>query len=373
MWLSIFSLLLSYIIHFRNEVRLQNLVFSDGEGYYAYLPALFLNHDPSFEKSKQAKQTFYADKINFYYAFKTKEGKVVNKYFPGLALMQTPSFLATTAVLKILGKETNGYSNGYMISLILTAFLFLILGIHFLMKSLVLDVSTSVKQQWLAFFAIFFGTNLFFSTLNYPSFSHIYSFFLFGVLLFQFQKYLLSKEQKSLYYIGITLAFIFLVRPTNLIFVAFLLFFFDSWESFIAFLKELFLAKKFPFFKILVPFSVFISLWFLLTKWQTGSFVYWSYQGEGFNFSSPKLLETWFSYRIGIFVHHPILWLALVGLIYLFRENKFKFFVWLLYFFAVSYLISSWWCWDYESTFGHRGFSEHFIIFIFPLLSLLLF
>ncbi len=369
--LCLFFGFLFYFIHFRNETTLQSFVSSDAEGYYAYLPALFLNHDPSYEKPMSDKQSFSKEKILFKYTMKTENGKTTNKCFPGVALLQTPSYLVSTLIQKVFTSNLNGYSNSYILSFLITALLFLVLGIHFFMKSLLLQNYSSELNQWIAFIVIFCGTNLFFSTLNYPFFSHIHSFFLFGILIYQFQKLLISAQQKRLVFIGIILGFLFLVRPTNIVFAAFLLFFFESGKDFLLFLKRSFISQKLGLLKLILPFLSVISMLFFLNKWQTGQFLYWSYQGEGFNFSDPKIGETWFSYRIGIFVHHPILFISLFGLIYLFKENKFKFLIWISYFIGISYLISSWWCWDYESVFGNRGFSEHLLIFSYPLLYLL--
>ncbi|MFN5982621.1 MAG: hypothetical protein ACK479_04095 [Fluviicola sp.] len=369
LWLGVILVFLFYTIHFRNQVNLRSFITSDAEGYFAYLPAFFLHDDPSYAKTMAAKQSYHQEKLTFWYPIKTKNGKTINKCFPGVAVMQAPSFLATTAFLKVIGKPTTGYSNAYLIAALLTAFLFLLIGVHYLTKSL--QVNYSKKEAWIAFLAIFFGTNLFFSTLNYPIFSHIHTFFLYALLLYQFLLLKNKLESKRLIYIGILLGLIALVRPTNLIIVAFLLFFFDSWKEFVAFLRFIFLTKKLHFLKLFLPFFSVLSIWFLMNFWQTGHFVYWSYQGEGFNFTHPRIWESWFSYHIGIFVHHPVLLVAILGLYFLFKENKFKFFVWLIYFFGLSWLVSSWWCWDYESSFGHRGFSEHFIIFIYPLLALI--
>jgi len=43
----------------------------------------------------------------------------------------------------------------------------------------------------------------------------------------------------------------------------------------------------------------------------------------------------------------------------------------MFYFILTVYIISCWWCWDYESEFGHRAMTEHLIIFVFPLAHLL--
>ncbi|MES2587481.1 MAG: hypothetical protein V4622_00790 [Bacteroidota bacterium] len=373
-WIAFASLIFSYLIHFKTDVNFQNMVFSDGSGYYAYLPAFFLQKDASYEKTMKMQESYGEGKQNFSYAIKSKEGKIINKYFPGLAIMQLPAFASASLILYCFDKPLTGYSTTYLLFFYLSSLCYVIIGIYFFLKSLNLYKERNgiekKKVTWISFICIFFGTNLFFSTLAYPSFSHIYSFFLFSLLIYNFQKYLCEERSRRLLFLGFILGFIFLVRPTNILFVFFLPYFFSSFSELKKFVLKFFSFKKTSFLFILVPFLCIASTILFLNKWQTNEYFYWSYQGEGFNFLNPKFFETLFSYRIGIFVHNPILIICLIGLIFIYKENKYKFFAWLFYFLFITYFISTWWCWDYESSFGHRGFSEHFLIFCFPMMYL---
>lgn len=367
-WVFTACLLLAYLIHFSEKMEIRHIVSSDGDGYYAYLPAVFLYNDPSFESCKHA-QNAYNEKENnsYFYLLKTKNGKTVNKYFPGVALMQSPAFLLATLSDKLVDGQQTGYSDLYFCFFYFFSLLYLFIGLRFAFKALEIYAPESRKYNTAAFITVFFGTNLFFNCLAFPSFSHVYSFFLFSTTWYVFLRYLANKDQKLLWILGILIGLIFVVRPTNLIFVLFLAFFFDSQKGLLAFIRELF--SGFRLARVLLPFLALASLPLWLNYWQTGTFFEWSYKGEGFNFGNPRIFENLFSYRIGMFVHHPVLWLGLVGLFFLYRENKYRFVVWLLYFGLSSYVVSSWWCWDYESSFGNRGFSDHFLIFIFPILA----
>jgi hypothetical protein len=109
---------------------------------------------------------------------------------------------------------------------------------------------------------------------------------------------------------------------------------------------------------------VFIQL--ACWKWQSGEWIKWSYNGEGFNFLRPQLIAGFFSFRIGLFLHVPIMLLAILGGIILFRKQPFQALIWVLYFVLNSWLIFSWWCWDYESSFGPRAFTEHLFFLLIP-------
>ena len=79
---------------FNTDKGWKHIVTSDGRGYYAYLPALLIDHDPSFSKvvAREKKllgmphyQPGYLVNYN---------GKTLNKYFAGEALLLFP-FLKT--------------------------------------------------------------------------------------------------------------------------------------------------------------------------------------------------------------------------------------------------------------------------------------
>jgi hypothetical protein len=63
--------------------------------------------------------------------------------------------------------------------------------------------------------------------------------------------------------------------------------------------------------------------------------------------------------------------LALLGLLPLFRTNRYLFTGILCYILLTIYIISSWWCWNYGFSYGPRAFIESFPIFFFPFAFLL--
>src|SRR5512141_3356093 len=72
------------------------IISSDGLGYYAYLPALLIDHDITYQQVTQREK-----KILGYMRYKpgylVKTGdRVVNKYFAGEALLLLPFFLLAT-------------------------------------------------------------------------------------------------------------------------------------------------------------------------------------------------------------------------------------------------------------------------------------
>ena len=70
---------------------LANVVRSDGSGYYAYLPALFIYHDNHFEKTAAIEQKVRNIEQQHYLIY-DQTGQKYNKCFPGIATLQAPFF-----------------------------------------------------------------------------------------------------------------------------------------------------------------------------------------------------------------------------------------------------------------------------------------
>ncbi|MBK7573437.1 MAG: hypothetical protein IPI10_18220 [Bacteroidetes bacterium] len=96
------------------ENQRKYVIISDGKGYYAYLPAAFIYHDMNmmFFDSIEAK---YYD-ANTKYQYRTvANGKVIDKYFAGAAVMQVPFFLTAHAITLMSDEPADGYSKWYVI------------------------------------------------------------------------------------------------------------------------------------------------------------------------------------------------------------------------------------------------------------------
>lgn len=368
--LLLFTVVVSLYLNFSNSDWKYHIVASDGRGYYAYLPTLLIFNDPSYTETLQAEKDSYEHGIGQVYLNELDSNYVYNKYYPGVALLQLPFFVATYGTLKVMGKPVTGYSTAFLLSVWFGSLCYSILGLFFLYRSL-LRYGGTIVHSVLTTAAVFFGTHLFFQALSLPSFSHNYSFFLFALLFFLTQRLIDKTTLKNTFLVGVTLGLIFLVRPTNILAVLFLPFFFNSGRDLGRFILRLFSLKNKLLLTLLTTSLAVASILFILYKWQTGKWVVWAYSGEGFDFLHPRIIETLFSYHIGIFVHTPLLILGIIGLVKMAKLIPYKALVWSVYFFILIYITSSWWCWDYASSFGHRALSEHMILFAFPILFLL--
>lgn len=351
--------------------ELQNTIRSDGRGYYAYLPSFFIYNDHTFQKSFQVEKKYYPSSSDQLYLFKDKKGKFYNKYYPGVALLQTPFFSCACFISWFMDWPVDGYSSVFLICFYLGSLFYSIVGILLFSKFLRrMFPESEIMIRWLLP-CFYIATPLFFYITKVPSNSHLYSFFLFGLTA----NILLNLRDKfrfnQLLFLGFVTGLVLLVRPTNISIVLLYPIFFFNKEKFMSFIEILKSNKiKYILLPLLVsslPIILLLSIW----KWETRNWILWSYNGEGFNFSNPKIWSALFSFRNGLFLNSPIIIFTLIGLFLLYKNHKFIFQFWLIYFLFNVYLFSSWWCWDFESSFGNRAYTEHWAFILIPCILLI--
>ncbi|MCR9171852.1 MAG: hypothetical protein NXI10_05130 [bacterium] len=365
-----FSLFLAFVTVDNNllDGEFKNVIRSDGRGYYAYLPALFMYNDPTFEASLEAETRNAQPNFNQYYLYQNREGRVFNKYFPGIAVLQSPFFGAGCIAAVISGAPVDGYSEPFELAFLLGSLFYTLLGVWLFHRCIQLRFPWLKDQsQWLVMAIYLCSTLLVYNTFSL-GLSHHYSFFLFSLFAYAILKYRDWLHWKYVLIAGLTLGLIALVRPTNILILLAVPLLFKGYAEFKDTVSRLFERKARLFLIAIGGFLVVFSLQFFLWKWQSGHWINWSYSGEGFNFLQPAFLENLFSFRNGLFLHTPIMLVSAVASFWLLRKNTFLFFSWWVYFLVNTWVISSWWCWDYETSFGNRPFTEHTFMLLIPLL-----
>lgn len=366
-WLGAVMCLLGLIVlNFNGPNWKKSIINSDGRGYYYFLPAIS-SGDKTYEATLEAEKQIVGNSAPQLYILKTDSGKHINKCYPGVALLQSPFYLLASGIDYLSGASFNGYSDTHLLAFFWGSMFYVFLSMVFFKKALTLFFG-STKYTWLVSILLVFGTNVWYQAFFYCGLSHHYGLFLFALFCWNVLRYKQAVRLRYLVYAGGILGLLFLVRPTNVMVLGFLPFLFGTWDSFVKAFKRLFQFRNGHLISFLIAWGIVGAILPLVTYWQTGHFFYWSYQGEGFDFRGKHLVETWFSYRTGIFVLTPITLLALIGLFHWLRKNSYLFIAWLLPFVVITYVLSSWWCWDYQSFFGHRGFTEFQFLFSFPLL-----
>lgn len=368
--LAVILLALTIGVQWQDPYSADKIIQSDGTGYYAYLPAIFLQKDLSFKATATAEENSTPLKPKPFYLVQTANGKTVNKYYPGVALLQLPFFAAAYLFSNGGSEEITGYSSLFFYFFQFGSLIYGILGFYFLLRYLVLS---GINERFAIFtaFALFFGTTLFYQVVFTPSLSHHYSFFLFALFAYLIKRYQHNPDRGKSVAAGVIFGLIVLVRPVNLLVLLAVPFILGSKQDNQDFFKRLFTLSNQHLLLLFGAFCVTISPIFILNLLQSGSLFNWSYQGEGFNFAHPRIWEVLFSYRTGFFTHTPIAFIALIGVGWLFVKDTFRAIAWVLYFAVISLVIGAWWSWDFGGFFGNRMFTEHLVLIAIPLAYLI--
>lgn len=343
-------------------------VMSDGKGYYAYLPATFIYHDLNF--------SFYADMEARYgdehtrYDYRSgANGQVIDKYFCGVAVLQTPFFLAGHVAAQLSGSAADGYSMPYMMAMSCGAIFYLALGLYALRNYLVL-CGASLAQATFLVLLIFFGTNLFHYALIEPLMSHLYSFTCVSLFLLYGKKWIDNGKNRYGAAVALLLALIIVIRPVNGLVIGWLFIEAGSIQLFFNRVLAFFRDWKLALSTVVVGVAI-LCIQFIIYYLQTGLFFVDAYGGEGFHFLHPEIWKFLFSYKKGMFVYVPITLLALGGFYFLFQHDRKKALRMFLFLFIVVYVLSSWWMWYYGGSFGSRVMVEYLPFFALLLLYLL--
>jgi hypothetical protein len=360
----------------------ERVINSDGKGYYAYLPALFIYHDLNYKFLEHYEAKYYpADKLVFKeFRIKTADG-IVNKCFPGLAIVWLPFFLIAHLLSTLFGFEPDGYSLIYQYAIAFSALFYLWLGCRFLFKLLV-NIEASEKDAAFITLLIGLGTNLIFYTIIEGSMTHVYSFGLITLFLYSVLKLVKSNQGFWFLFSCFLFALIVLIRPVNAM-ILLLVPFMASLARLSALGSRLsVISKKHPAFIFHPPSSIlhpstsilryllsgliilllFFSIPLLLWHYNTGHWIVYTYGNERFDFLNPHFFQILFSYNRGWFVYTPVAFIAMAGFIGLYKENKTSFFWLLAFLFIFIYVCSSWWMWYYASKCGQRIFIDILVV-----------
>jgi hypothetical protein len=342
------------------------VIVSDGKGYYAYLPALFIYHDAGYSFLDAYESAYFPESGQLYKDYRVNTGKgIVNKYFPGPAVLWLPFFGAGHAIALMTGSAADGYSLPYQMAIAFAAFFYFWLALLILRRILRF---WSTDENHIAWVLILTGlaTNLIYYTVNAGCQVHVYAFFLSSAFVWFILKAV--RESRPLWYAGaaFSLGMLIISRPQDGLIVLSVPFLCGSPDVFKALLRNLFMQMRtlvLSIASLMVPLLIPAIYWYSVT----GSFLVYTYPGESFNLLHPNLLKFLFSFEKGWLLYTPVAALAVAGLIPLYRRSKWQFYTLASFLFIVVYVMSSWWTWNYTSY-----ISQRVMIDFYPFLALLL-
>lgn len=368
-FITIFIILLPVIITDITQVRSWKAVINaDGYGYYAYLPTIFIYHSFDFTRIQKEeiklRGNISADEVGYPFIPATgTNNKIIDKYFIGTSILLLPFFLLAYFLSYLLGFDLSGYSILFQESVALAAVVYLLLGL-ILLRKLLLSYKIPDIITYIALAGIVYGTSLFYYTVSESSLSHVYSFALCSAFLFFTKKSIENGALKSYLLMVASLSILCIIRPTNLLIALTIPFIAGDISKLLAFLKKMFLSQR-TFLLLLMACSI-IGIQLLIWHAETGNWFIWSYGNEGFNFSHPHITDFLFSYRKGVFLYAPLLFIIMAISIgrQLVNRQYYLLFCLALFFIPAVYICSCWHQWWYGASFGMRPFIDFYPFFV---------
>jgi len=343
----------------KNVTNFDCEVCSDKAGYFMYLPATFHygfqaeNYPKSI--SEEHGNGFQLDHEN---------NRVLNKYTCGIAMLQAPFYGTGVLISKVFSINADPFSSFYLFFINIGAAFYLVLGMFFLRKWLNYYVENSTSL--LTILVIFFGTNLYYYSVDESLMTHLYSFALFSIILYSLKTYFETKRFRNFLIFCTALALAILIRPTNFLFVVIALLL--DLES-ISTLKDRLIALL--SIKNILTGIVVLALVFLpqllYWKYTYGTFVLWTYGEEGFTlWNNPRFATVWFSPQGGLFTYTPIILLSLAFTFVMYKRKVGNSLLVLSTFLIISYMFASW----ANPYFGFCNFGKRPMIEFLPILML---
>jgi hypothetical protein len=339
-------------------------ICSDGRGYYAWLPAIFIYDDINFNFFEQVeiKEPLCGGEIaGCLQDYRScTNGITGNKYYPGTSFLMLPFFaIAHIGTTYFTDMPADGYSRFYFVMIAISGICFYFISMYLILKILVLT-GLSRKQQLVAILLLTFGSNIMYFAVDKPSYSHIYSCAEIAALIYCM---LLLKKRftaRALIIGSFILGLIFITRPVNvsvLLLVPFL--FYSDFKA----IKDGLIARPSRLL-LLLPGLIMPAVLFYMYKVSLGQFFVYSYGSEGFHFTDPYFFHLLFSYNNGIFPYTPLLllpfFLAFIWLKKVDVPLVAGVFVTML---VTIYIHSAWWCWWYGFSFGARSLLDFLPVF----------
>ena len=348
-------------------------IYSDGFGYFAYLPALIYK-DFSFSFIEAGKWDHTLKLIE-------ASGGLVNKYPVGVAILESPFFFVAHLISLLRDALTGsvtatGYSNLYQYMILGGGVCYWAFGTVLLYLLMTRYLGFSRKVSLLSCIVITYGTNLFHYASYDACFSHVYSYFLFSAFLY----YLCWYEERDAEggngmwqtcIFGFLAGLIFMCRNTNILFVLTYVFYGvvngDTLKARLGTILK-------PVRAVPIILTGCVTIFPQLLYWHiaTGHWFLYSYGNESFYWSSPQLGNYLFSVRKGLFFWSPVLLLALFGMVIAYKKREKLYTGLMIFFLVIIYISSAWWMWFYGGSFGQRvgvDFMCLFAVFIAVLLQ----
>jgi len=341
----------------------------DVMGYYLYLPSAFIYKDLKQLSFKDKILETYRPTSDFYQAFLHEGGNYVMKYPIGMAILYSPFFGLAHLAATIFDYPTDGFSLPYQIGISWGSMFVAFLGLWMMRR--LLRPYFSEMAVGLSLLLLVFATNYLNYTAIDGSMSHNWVFTIVALLIWQTIKWYQQPTFWNSLAIGLCIGLAALSRPTDILIALIPVFW--ALER-INGLKDRFQLWKKNWMYLLFIICVvgFIgSLQLFYWKYASGDWLVYSYQDQGFSWLTPHVKDVLISYRKGWLVYTPIMLLALMGFVTLYKRHRYLFWGTVAYFSFHFYITAAWDIWWYGGAFGQRALIQAYPVLLFPLAALL--
>ena len=367
-WVVLFFLFI--ILYWIRVAKLTDNELSwDVFGYYIYLPATFIHHDPMLTDISWIHE-IRSQKTISWTLFQLSTGpdnNIIYFFFMGLSFLYLPFFLIGHIIALSTGYAVDGFSLPYQYSLAVGCLVYTFIGLYYLRKILLLYFDD--KLTALVLFLIVIGTNY----LHHMTVKNLetvnFLFTLVAITTWYTIRWHQTPKLKYITIVGLSIALTTIVKPSEIMSVLIPVFWgvYDK-KSFRN--KVLLIKQNYSqiITAVLISFVVFIPQ-IVYWKAATGFFIYDSYKnpGVGLDFLSPHTIDALFGFRKGWLVYTPVMIFALAGFYFMYKSKKELFYVSLIYFLVSLYIITSWTEWWYGGGYSNRPLITTYVILALPL------
>lgn len=362
--LLVFALVVYKFILFPHE----NMITWDNFGYYLYLPKFFIYNDPhmvNLEGWLYPVIERYGNTPHVYQLNPVGDHHII-RYPIGQSLFYAPFFFIAHIIAGFTSHPADGFSFIYQVVLRWGCFLYVVAGLILLRRALAEIFSESITSVCLV--VLVFGTNL-----------HIYAgslsphetlFFLYALMLYITVKRSNYFSLRFWFIAGAVAGLACITRPTDVIMgIIPLLWGCGKIGNGFFNLLHAFVKRSYVFLLAFIPFAAFLLIQMLYWRVFAGQWVYYTYETteETLHLTAPYTLEFFFSFRKGWFIYTPLMFVALLGFVEMFRQRKDIFWAVLPFYLLNIYLVSSWTSWWYADSFSSRAMVQTLGISIIPM------
>ena len=329
---------------------------SDGISYHVYLPSIVLHGSPRLWATAD-------DQYGGAYPEHTgilrwpNTSWWLNPHPIGVAVLMLPFFLIAHALTLWSNLPPDGFSLYYQVAATLGGLTYGTAGLTILSRVLQRHFADGVVLATLV--AITFGTNYFHYLTFDATFSHTFAFFLVAALVWITERWWTLPTSSRTVILGLVVGALFLVRHSHLLLILIPALYRPSqlWarRGSITLAGLVALAMAFPQLAI---YKAVTGAWIVSPD---------SLLPATMRFGAPEIAGVLFTLPKGLFFWSPVL-LASVAGVFLLRGDT-RAFRWstVAVFLLLTWLVGSWYDWQFGGSYGHRAFTDVLPLFALPM------